>query len=218
MNDDVVESDKYIDDDVYTKTSKDQFIKNMLYISNTEMNLKEDENILIKIEVPEPGIVTLLHTFKSNLLESLLNPKNKEVFYMNSNSELYLNIPQGVKSLVHVNVISGKGFLGYENDEQSTQEISGKYSSMYLQSTENNVNRIKIKTEKDGANAKIPNISTVKESPKFKLPELSLKEQYQDLLNRKELILPPKYLLLLKKCLVFLNLHYHKLYYKMDFL
>ena len=149
MNDDVVESDKYIDDDVYTKTSKDQFIKNMLYISNTEMNLKEDENILIKIEVPEPGIVTLLHTFKSNLLESLLNPKNKEVFYMNSNSELYLNIPQGVKSLVHVNVISGKGFLGYENDEQSTQEISGKYSSMYLQSTENNVNRIKIKTEKD---------------------------------------------------------------------
>jgi hypothetical protein len=35
--------------------------------------------------------------------------------------------------------------------------------------------------------------------PKFKLPELSLKEQYQDLLNRKELILPPKYRLLLKK-------------------
>ncbi len=36
-------------------------------------------------------------------------------------------------------------------------------------------------------------------SSNFKLPELSLKEQYQDLLNRKELILPPKYLLLLKK-------------------
>ena len=38
-----------------------------------------------------------------------------------------------------------------------------------------------------------------KETQKFKLPELSLKEQYQDLLNRKELILPPKYRLLLKK-------------------
>ena len=33
----------------------------------------------------------------------------------------------------------------------------------------------------------------------FKLPQLSLKEQYEDLLNRKELILPPKYRILLKK-------------------
>ena len=33
----------------------------------------------------------------------------------------------------------------------------------------------------------------------FKLPQLSLKEQYEDLLKRKELILPPKYRLLLKK-------------------
>jgi len=39
----------------------------------------------------------------------------------------------------------------------------------------------------------------VESQNKFKLPELSLKEQYEDLLNRKELILPPKYLLLLKK-------------------
>jgi len=37
------------------------------------------------------------------------------------------------------------------------------------------------------------------DSSKFKMPELSLKEQYQDLLSRKELILPPKYRLLLKK-------------------
>ena len=68
---------------------------------------------------------------------------------MNPNSELYFNIPQGVKSLVHINVVTGKALIGYENDEQSKQEISGKYSSMYLQSTENNLNRIKIKTEKD---------------------------------------------------------------------
>jgi len=55
---------------------------------------------------------------------------------------------------------------------------------------------------KFGANQNIDNkniISTNTFSQKFKLPELSLKEQYQDLLNRKELILPPKYRLLLKK-------------------
>ena len=45
------------------------------------------------------------------------------------------------------------------------------------------------------------NISLYKEkdSLKYKLPELSLKEQYQDLIERKELILPPKYRILLKK-------------------
>ena len=146
MNANISKNGKYIDDGIYTKTSKEQFIKNMLHVSNTELNLSEDENILIKIESPEPGTVTLLHTFKYNLIESLLNPKNKEIYYLNPNSELYINIPKGVKSLVHVNSISGKGKLGYENDLNNMQEISGKYSSMYLQSTENNQNRIKIST------------------------------------------------------------------------
>ena len=149
LNSILINKDSYIaeDDDKYSKTSKDDFIKNMLYIKSTEMSLTENKNILIKIEAPEPGTVTLLHSFKTNLLETLLNPKNKEVFYMEPNHNLYLNIPQGVKSLVHINVVSGKGKLGYENDEQSIQEISGKYSSMYLQSTEKNVNRIIIKTD-----------------------------------------------------------------------
>ena len=146
MNANISKNGKYIDDGIYTKTSKEQFIKNMLHVSNTELNLSEDDNILIKIESPEPGNVTLLHTFKYNLIESLLNPKNKEIYYLNPNSELYINIPKGVKSLVHVNSISGKGKLGYENDLNNMQEISGKYSSMYLQSTENNQNRIKIST------------------------------------------------------------------------
>ena len=146
MNANISKNGKYIDDGIYTKTSKEQFIKNMLHVSNTELNLSEDENILIKIESPEPGTVTLLHTFKYNLIESLLNPKNNEIYYLNPNSELYINIPKGVKSLVHVNSISGKGKLGYENDLNNMQEISGKYSSMYLQSTENNQNRIKIST------------------------------------------------------------------------
>ena len=43
------------------------------------------------------------------------------------------------------------------------------------------------------------NISIYKDSSKFKLPELSLKEQYEELIGRKELILPPKYRILLKK-------------------
>ena len=149
MNKNIIENGEYKDDGNYSETSKDQFIKNMLYIISDKISLTEDENILIKVEAPEPGIVTLLHTFKSNLLESLLNPKNKEAFYMEKNSELYFNIPQGVKSLVHINVISGKGKVGYEDDEQSMQEISGKYSSMYLQSIENNKNRIIMKTDNE---------------------------------------------------------------------
>ena len=56
------------------------------------------------------------------------------------------------------------------------------------------------KTKLENMNANIDQIiSHQNESVKFKLPELSLKEQYQDLLNRNELILPPKYRLLLKK-------------------
>ena len=62
------------------------------------------------------------------------------------------------------------------------------------------VTKMKIlNAENQGANQQIPNLVNNLDPPKFKLPELSLKEQYQDLLNRKELILPPKYLLLLKK-------------------
>ena len=57
----------------------------------------------------------------------------------------------------------------------------------------------KINTEKIFQNPKIPNLINNIEPPKFKFTELSLKEQYEDLINRKELILPPKYRLLLKK-------------------
>ena len=60
----------------------------------------------------------------------------------------------------------------------------------------------KMQQKKFGANqnnSKLNNISNNFDSKKYKIPELSLKEQYQDLLNRKELILPPKYRLLLKK-------------------
>ena len=53
--------------------------------------------------------------------------------------------------------------------------------------------------EKIGTNSgDMNNFINQNEMPKLKLPELSLKEQYQDLLERKELILPPKYRLLLR--------------------
>ena len=136
----------------YEKTSKDQFITNMLFINNSELNMTENENILIKIDVPEKGTITLLHTFKVNLFESLLNPKNKIIYSMNQNEELYLNIPNGMKSLVHINSIKGKGKIGYEFDDSNMQTISGKYSALYLQSLENNDNRrIKIKTDSDNS-------------------------------------------------------------------
>jgi hypothetical protein len=124
----------------------------MLFINNSELNMTENENILIKIDVPEKGTITLLHTFKVNLFESLLNPKNKILYTMNPNEELNLDIPNGVKSLVHINSIKGKGEIGYEFDDNSTQVISGKYSVFYLQSVENNDNRrIKIKTDSENS-------------------------------------------------------------------
>ena len=132
MNQNIIINGKYIDNNIYIKTSKEQFIKNMLYISNSELDLNEDENILIKIESPEPGTIKLFHSFKSYLFESLLNSKTKEIFYLSPNSELYINIPGGFKSLVYINAITGKSQLGYENDLNNMQEISGRYSSIYL--------------------------------------------------------------------------------------
>ena len=48
----------------------------MLIINNTELNLKENENIIIKIDSKENATITLLYTFKSHLYESLINPKH----------------------------------------------------------------------------------------------------------------------------------------------
>jgi len=82
--------------------------------------------------------------------------------------------------------------------------LDAKNPPVISKSTINQIEKItknkKIKLEKLGIdNAENTNISTYKETSKFKLPELSLKEQYEDLINRKELILPPKYRILLKK-------------------
>ena len=105
-----------------------------------------------------------------------------------------------------------------ENPKQTFQEkILGKKIKRF-KTIINPLNNLSIKTppklspstllqiEKIHKNKKIKyenstNISLYKdkETQKFKLPELSLKEQYQDLIGRKELILPPKYRILLKK-------------------
>jgi len=135
--------------DNYEKTSKGQFIQNMLFINNSELNISENDIILIKIDVPFIGTVSLLHTFKSNLYESILCPINKLLYRLNPNEELYLNIPNNFKSLVNIKVIDGKAKVGYKYDENNLREISGKESSIIIQGEENN--GIKIKTDSENS-------------------------------------------------------------------
>lgn len=138
--------------DNYEKTSKGQFVQNMLLINNSELNMSENEIIVIKIDVPSIGTVTLLQTFKSNLYESLLSPINKLLYRLNPNEELYLDIPNSYKSLVHIRVIHGKAKIGYKYDENNLREISGAYSSIIIQGEENNEKKgIKIKTDSESS-------------------------------------------------------------------
>ena len=136
------------DDGKYIQTSKEQFVKNILLIENQNLPKNENENILIKVEVKSNTIINFLYTFKSGLYESLLSPNNKLVYSMNKNEELYLTIPNSLRSFIHFKVINGKGNIGYENEENNMKEIYGKDSSLILQSTENTQNkRIKISTD-----------------------------------------------------------------------
>ena len=138
--------------DNYEKTSKGQFVQNMLLINNSELNISENDVILIKIDVPYIGKVNLLHTFKSNLYESLLSPINKLLYRLNPNEELYLDIPNSFKSLVHIKVIDGKAKVGYKYDENNLREISGKDSSIIIQGEENNEKKgLKIKTDSENS-------------------------------------------------------------------
>ena len=133
-------------------TEKD-FIKNMLYIPNNILQtLKNGEDILIKVDVPEKGTITLFNTFKTNLKESYIHFKSKTIYNIESNKELLLNIPSGHRNLVHINTIDGEGIISFENDDENMQSISGKYSSMYLQCEEDNKNlKIKVKTNENNS-------------------------------------------------------------------
>ena len=124
--------------DNYEKTSKGQFVQNMLFINNSELNISENDIILIKIDVPHIGEVSLLHTFKSSLYKSLLSPINRLLYRLNPNEELFLDIPNSFKSLVLIRVIEGKAKVGYKSDENNLREISGKDSSIIIHSEENN--------------------------------------------------------------------------------
>lgn len=131
-------------------STESQFIKNMLTIPNDVLKtLKKGEDILIKVGVPEKGIITLLSTFKTNLKESFIHFKSRTVYDVEPNKELLLNVPSGHRNLVHINIIDGEGKIGFENDDENMQIINGKYSAFYLQSEENNNDlKIKVKTEK----------------------------------------------------------------------
>ena len=138
--------------DNYEKTSKGQFVQNILFINNSELNMSENEIIIIKIDLPYAGNVTLLHTFKSNLYESLLSPINKFLYRLNPNEELYLDIPNSFKSLVYIKVIDGKAKVGYKYDENNLREVSGKDSSIIIQGEENNEKKgLKIKTDSENS-------------------------------------------------------------------
>lgn len=96
--------------------------------------------------------------------------------------------------------ILGKKIKRFQNNiSPNIKEL--KRPPIISQSTLNQIEKV-IKNKKknlDNSLNSIEDPNIIEESSNFKLPELSLKEQYQDLLNRKELILPPKYRLLLKK-------------------
>ena len=177
-------------------STEGNFIKNMLNIPNNILQtLKEGEDILIKVEVPEKGTITLLNTFKTNIKESYIHFKSKIAFNVESNKELLLNIPSGQKHLVHINIIDGEGKVGFENDNENMQSISGKYSSMYLQSEENNKNlKIKVETKdnpfkfysyiKIGTNTRNINKISIGSSAKFKTGEGFPIEFYSQLPNK----------------------------------
>ena len=105
------------------------------------------------------------------------------------------------KSNLDLDKILGKKVKRFKNSLEFDLGDMKKPPSL-SQSTLNQIEKV-IKNK----NSKLVNINTNSnqnisynvDSSKYKFPELSLKEQYQDLLNRKELILPPKYRLLLKK-------------------
>ena len=105
------------------------------------------------------------------------------------------------KSKLEIEKILGKKVKRFKNSlKYNYHDIKNppSLSQSTLIQIEKVIKNKKIKLENINANID-QNISLQNDSLKFKLPELSLKEQYQDLLNRKELILPPKYRLLLKK-------------------
>ncbi len=66
----------------FEHSTENQFIKNMLTISYgiLKQTLKNGEDILIKINVPEKGTITLLNTFKTNLKETSIHFKSKIVY------------------------------------------------------------------------------------------------------------------------------------------
>ena len=115
-----------------------------------------------------------------------------------------------------MNVLSSSNICKIDTDK-----ILGRKIKRYKNSYTNNIGSMRrppslsqstliqidkaIKKRKNKIENDLENINKIDSSTinngisNFKLPQLSLKEQYEDLLNRKELILPPKYRILLKK-------------------
>ena len=112
---------------------------------------------------------------------------------MNSNNEF--NIPK--HSLPEK--ILGKKIKRFKNVVKPKNKLLLKKPPKISSSTILQIEKVQQNKKINYENSANISLYKDKDTQRFKLPELSLKEQYQDLIERRELILPPKYRILLKK-------------------
>ena len=113
-------------------------------------------------------------------------------------NSINVSIEKGIKQTNQENFL-GKKIKRFKNTLKPINKHNTKKPPKLSLSTLLQIEKVTKNTKIKHENSANISIYKEKDPPKFKLPELSLKEQYQDLIGRKELILPPKYRILLKK-------------------
>ena len=113
-------------------------------------------------------------------------------------NSINVSIEKGIKQTNQENFL-GKKIKRFKNTLKPINKHNTKKPPKLSLSTLLQIEKVTKNTKIKHENSANIIIYKEKDPPKFKLPELSLKEQYQDLIGRKELILPPKYRILLKK-------------------
>ena len=113
-------------------------------------------------------------------------------------NSINVSIEKGIKQTNQENFL-GKKIKRFKNTLKPINKHNAKKPPELSLSTLLQIEKVTKSTKIKNENSANISIYKEKDPPKFKLPELSLKEQYQDLIGRKELILPPKYRILLKK-------------------
>ena len=113
-------------------------------------------------------------------------------------NSINVSIEKGIKQTNQEKFL-GKKIKRFKNTLKPINKHNAKKPPELSLSTLLQIEKVTKSTKIKNENSANISIYKEKDPPKFKLPELSLKEQYQDLIGRKELILPPKYRILLKK-------------------